>query len=336
MELSEDELVAAIDLVLAGEAPGVVLGIGDDAAIVEPGAGQLVLTTDLLVEGVHFEQGSISARDLGAKAITVNVSDLAAMAASPRFALVSLALTGDVPSSWVVELYGGMRDACGEYAVSLVGGDLSRGPAIVISVTAAGQTPAGRAVTRSGARPGDVIVVTGSLGAAAGGLALSRLHPSKLVAALSEPWARELLDAFARPVARVGEGQTLAQCGATAMMDVSDGLAKDLGRLCVASAVGARVELARVPVSRALLVGAETLEADPLELAISGGEDYELLATIDVTDLDLARERLHERSGIPLSEVGVVVDGDRLEALDPDGNVTPLEPVGWDHFGEGA
>jgi thiamine-monophosphate kinase len=336
MELSEDELIAAIDLVLAGEAPGVVLGIGDDAAVVEPGAGQLVLTTDLLVEDVHFERGSISARDLGAKAIAVNVSDLAAMAASPRFALVSLVLTRDVPSSWVIELYGGMRDACAEYGVSLVGGDLSRGSAIAVSVTAIGQAAAGRAVTRSGARPGDVVVVTGSLGAAAGGLALSRLHPSKLGSALSEPWARDLLDAFARPVARVGEGQTLAQSGATAMMDLSDGLAKDLGRLCAASGVGARVELEKVPVSRALVDGAETLEVDPLELAISGGEDYELLATIDVTDLDLARGRLHERSGVPLSEVGVILEGRGLEALDPNGEVAPLAPAGWDHFAEGA
>jgi thiamine-monophosphate kinase len=336
MELSEDELIAAIDLVLAGEAPGVVLGIGDDAAIVEPGAGQLVLTTDLLVESVHFEVRNVVARDLGAKAITVNVSDLAAMAASPRFALVSLGLTEDVSSGWVVELYGGMRDACAEYAVSLVGGDLSRAPAIVISVTAVGHALAGRAVTRSGARPGDVIVVTGSLGAAAGGFALSRLDPSQLGSALTEPWARALLDAFARPVARVGEGQTLAQCGATAMMDLSDGLAKDLGRLCHASGVGARIELSRVPVSRPLRDGAETLGIDPLQLAMSGGEDYELLATLDVTDLDLARGRLHERSGVPLSEIGVIVDGGRLESVDEGGLLAPLEPSGWDHFGEGA
>ena len=116
------------------------------------------------------------------------------------------------------------------------------------------------------------------------------------------------------------------------MMDLSDGLAKDLGRLCVASGVGARVELDGVPVSRALLAGAETLEVDPLDLAISGGEDYELLATIDVTDLDLARERLLERSGMPLSEVGVILEREGLEARDRDGELRPLEPAGWDHF----
>lgn len=332
MDLSEDELIAAIELVLGGDAPGVVLGIGDDAAIVEPGTGELALTSDVLVEEVHFERSSISAHDLGAKAIVVNLSDLAAMAASPRFALISLVLPDDVTSGWTVELFGGVRDACAEYAISLVGGDLSRGPVITISVTAIGEVMPGAAVRRTGARPGDLVVVTGSLGAAAGGLALTRVHPSRLGVALSEPWARELLDALVRPVARVSDGQTLAQCGATAMMDVSDGLAKDLGRLCLASGVGARVDLSTVPVAPALASAAELLEVDPLELAISGGEDHELLATIDVTDLDRARDRLHERSGVSLTEVGVIVEGSGLQAVDADGSARPLEPVGWDHF----
>ena len=120
MELSEDELIKAVARLLSGSEPGVVVGVGDDAAVVEPGAGQLVLTTDLLAEGVHFQRGSISARDLGAKAITVNVSDVAAMAASPRYALVAIAAPGDVDAAWVVELVGGMRDACAEYALALV------------------------------------------------------------------------------------------------------------------------------------------------------------------------------------------------------------------------
>jgi thiamine-monophosphate kinase len=336
MELSEDELISAIELVLSGEAPGVVVGIGDDAAVTEPGGGQLVLTTDVLVEGVHFERGLISARDLGGKAIAVNVSDLAAMAASPRYALVSLILPTEIVSAWVVELYGGMREACREYALSLAGGDLSRGAAVTIAVTAIGEVAPGGAIARSGARPGDLVVVTGSLGAAAGGLALSQMHPSKVGAVLGEPWARQLLDALARPVARVTEGQALAQSGVTAMMDLSDGLAKDLGRLCVASGVGARLELARVPVSPALAAGAGALGVDPLELAIAGGEDYELLATIDITDLVLAAERLHERSGMTLTEVGVIIEGTGLEAVDAEGRSSPLEPRGWDHFADGG
>jgi thiamine-monophosphate kinase len=334
MELTEDELVEAIRKVLSGELPGVQIGIGDDAAVVESGTGSTVLTTDMLIEGVHFERSSISARDLGAKSIVVNVSDIAAMAASPRYAMVSLGIPADVDAAWVMELFGGMRAACDEYALALVGGDTNRADAVVIAVTVVGEVGSGHAVTRSGARPGDIVVVTGSLGAAAGGFLLSRIHPSKLLQALAEPWGRELLDAQARPVARVGEGQTLAQAGATAMMDLSDGLAKDLSRLCAASEVGTRVDLARVPVVPALRHAAEFLEVDPQELALAGGEDYELLATIDLTNLWRARADLHERFGVTLTDVGVIID-EGLVAVDAEGRESPLEPKGWDHFATG-
>ncbi|HEU4356034.1 MAG TPA: thiamine-phosphate kinase [Actinomycetota bacterium] len=335
MELTEDELIQEIRRLLSGEEPGVVVGLGDDAAVVESGSGASVLTTDMLIEGVHFERDAISPRDLGAKAIVVNVSDMAAMAASPRYALVSIGLTPDVEAAWVVELYGGMRAACDEYALALVGGDTNRSPAIVLSVTVVGEVTPRRAVTRSGAQPGDVIVVTGALGAPAGGLVLSRVEPARAAVCLSEPWGRDLVDSLARPVARVGEGQTLAQAGATAMMDLSDGLAKDLGRLCLASGVGARVELDRVPVAGSLRAGAATLGVDPLELAIGGGEDYELLATIDTTAVERARSELDDRFGTRLTEIGMVVDREGLVAVDSEGRTRPLELSGWDHFGRG-
>lgn len=336
MELSEDELIEAIRRVVADDHPGVVLGIGDDAAVVAAGSGESVLTTDMLAEGIHFERGSISARDLGAKAVTVNVSDIAAMGASPRYALVSLALPPEVAAAWVVELAGGMRAACDEHAMALVGGDTNRAPLVVISVTVVGEVAPGRAVRRSGARVGDAIVVTGELGAAAGGLALSRADPARAAAALSEPWGRALADALARPVARVGEGRTLAQAGATAMIDLSDGLAKDLGRLCRASGVGARVELARVPISPALRDGADVLGLDPLALALGGGEDYELLATLPPEAVEPAREALSERFGVRLSEIGRIVEGSGLVAVDAEGRGSPLEPLGWDHFARGS
>jgi thiamine-monophosphate kinase len=335
MDLSEDQLIEAIARVLSGEEPGVVVGIGDDAAVVQPGNGQAVLTTDLLVEGVHFQRGSISARDLGAKAITVNVSDIAAMAASPRYALVSLAIPADVDAAWVIELYGGMRDVCAEYALALVGGDTNRAELIVLSVAVVGEVAPGRALTRSGARAGDAIVVTGSLGAAAGGLALSKAHPSKAAEALSQRWGRELLEALARPVARVGEAQVLARAGATAMMDLSDGLAKDLSRLCLASGVGARVRTFDVPVAAALAAGAVVLGVDPLRLALSGGEDYELLSTMRPDAVDAARTQLREGFGVALSDVGEIVAGEGMIAVGPDGAETVLEPAGWDHFERG-
>jgi len=336
MELSEDDLIATIRTLLSGEQPDVVVGPGDDAAVVRTGSGQQVLTTDMLIEGVHFELDSISARDLGAKSIVVNVSDLAAMAASPRYALVSIGLTPEVRAAWVVELYSGMREACGEYALTLVGGDTNRAERVVVSVTVVGEVAPGGAVTRSGAQPGDVIVVTGSLGAAAGGLALVRMPASAAARALSAPWGRDLLEALSRPVARVGEGQTLAQCGVTAMMDLSDGLAKDLSRLCAESGVGARVELTRVPIAEALRQGASTLGVDALELAIGGGEDYELLATLDVTDLEHARAELDERFGVTLTDVGVIIEDGGPTAVDARGRAAPLEPKGWDHFADGS
>lgn len=335
MELSEDQLIRAIARVLSGEEPGVVVGIGDDAAVVRPGTGETVLTTDLLVEGVHFERDTISARDLGAKAITVNVSDIAAMAASPRYALVSIAVPAAMDAAWVVELYGGMRDVCAEHALALVGGDTNRAEAVVISVAVVGEVAPGRAVTRSGARVGDAIVVTGELGAAAGGLAVSRAGPSDAASILSTSWGRSLSEALARPVARVGEAHVLASSGATAMMDLSDGLAKDLSRLCLASGVGARVRTADVPVAAALLEGAEMLEVDALELALSGGEDYELLATMPPVAVAAALGELAETFGVALTEIGEVVTGEGLVAVDADGAARSLRPAGWDHFAAG-
>jgi thiamine-monophosphate kinase len=328
-------MVGAIRRVLSGDGPGVLVGVGDDAALVETGRGgsALVLTSDMLVEGVHFERGLQSPRDLGAKAIVVNVSDIAAVAGSARYAVVGLALSPDVEPAWVMELYGGMLAACDEYALSLVGGDLSRADQVVISVTVAGEVGRNRAILRSGAAPGERIVVTGSLGAAAGGLLLQRAPAPRVSAALSSEWGQELLQAYARPVARVGEAQTLAQAGATAMMDLSDGLAKDLSRLCAESGVGARVRMGEVPVAAGLEHLAEVLPVAPLKLAMSGGEDYELLATLHAPAVEPARRKLRQRYGVVLTEVGEIIPADDgLVAIGPDGEEEPLEPRGWDHF----
>ena len=170
MDLTEDQLLAAINRVLSGAGPEVVVGPGDDAAVVRPGSGELVLTTDAMVEGVHFRTDLTTPRDLGYKAIAVNVSDVAAMAASPRFALCALTLSTSIDAAWVVELAGGMRECCDEFALSLVGGNLSGGEEVSIVVTVTGEVVPGRAVRRNGARPGDRLVVTGSLGGSAAGL----------------------------------------------------------------------------------------------------------------------------------------------------------------------
>ena len=154
MDVTEDQLLATIRRVLSGAGPEVIVGPGDDAAVVRPGSGEQVLTTDAMVEGVHFRTDLTTPRDLGYKAIAVNVSDVAAMAASPRFALCALTLSSSIDAAWVVELAGGMRECCEEFALSLVGGNLSRGDEVSIVVTVTGEVVPGRAVRRDGARPG--------------------------------------------------------------------------------------------------------------------------------------------------------------------------------------
>lgn len=317
MDLSEEELLEAIRRVLSGAGPEVRVGVGDDAAVLAPTGGELVVTTDALVEDVHFVRGPTGARDLGHKAIAVNVSDIAAMGASPRSAVCALTLPPDVEAAWVMELFGGMREACEEYALWLVGGDLSRGREVSIAVTVTGEVAPGRAVLRSGAHPGDRVVVTGELGGSSAGLRLTGLRT------MPTEEQRALIRRHLRPTARVGEGAVLAGHGATAMMDISDGLALDLTRLCRASGVAAMIAIADVPVAHLAT----------LEDALGGGEDYELLATMpDEAVLDAAKAELKEAFGVPLAVIGRIAEGAGVTAVDADGTEHQLEPIGWDHF----
>ena len=332
METTEEQLLAAIRKVLSGDAPGVVVPVGDDAAVIEPGRHQGILTADMLVEGVHFRLETTSPHDLGYKAVAVNVSDVAAMGGSPRYGLASLALPPQIEAAWVMELYGGMRAAAEEQGLALVGGDTNRGDRVVVAVTVYGEVSQGAAVTRAGARPGDRLVVTGSLGSAAGGLALAGAEPDRVKEVLGEDWARSLLAVLERPTARVGEGQSLARAGARAMMDLSDGLALDLSRMCRESGVGAAVRLADLPVAPGLRALEEVLDVDPVDLALHGGEDYELLAALPPHALSQAQQALSERYGTALTDIGEVTDGALVLDL-PDGRQERLEPRGWDHFG---
>ncbi len=331
---TEDQIVSVVRTILAGPSPGVVLGPGDDAALVEQGRHTGVLTADMLVEGVHFERELISPKDLGFKALSVNVSDIAAMGGSPRFAVVSLGVPGDVAASWIVELYGGLREAAAEYGMSVVGGDTSRAPVVVISIAVTGEVAIGRAVTRSGARPGDRVAVTGSLGGSAAGLRLLHVDPRRISGPAGGERARALIASHVRPLARVGEGQTLAQAGATAMIDVSDGLTLDLARLCRESGVAAAIRLDAVPVAPGLGELRAHIGADPLDLALGGGEDYELIAALPPDAVEPSRALLAERFGTTLTDIGELRAGEGLVAVRPDGSQHALAPVGWDHFAD--
>jgi thiamine-monophosphate kinase len=318
MDVSEEELLAAIQKVLSGSGPEVVVGVGDDAAVLAPGTGQLVITTDAMVEGSHFARSTTSARDLGYKSIVVNVSDVAAMGASPRYAVCALTLSDEVDAAWTMEMLGGMREAADEYGLWLVGGNLARGRDVTVAITVTGEVAPGRAVRRSGAHAGNRIVVTGSLGGSAAGLRLGQKRNKKR-------WSDDERDAIARhfrPVARVGEGHALARHGATGMIDISDGFALDLSRVCAASEVGARVsglEAVRHPAATA-------------EEALSGGEEYELLAAMPADAVEAAATELHESFGAALTDVGEFVARPGMTMTASDGTDRALEPRGWDHF----
>ena len=332
--VNEDDLVRTIRRLVSADVPGVRQGIGDDTAVVTMGDRDILLTTDMLVEGVDFDREIASARDIGYRAMAANLSDIAAMGGGPRFGLVALGMPATTEARFVVELFGGLREAADEHAAAIVGGDLSSSDRVVISITVTGEAPPGGAVLRTGARAGDRVVVTGRLGAAAGGLRLLREGPRAVADARTAGWGSDLVQAFLRPAARVGEGQILARSGATAMMDVSDGLARDLGRLCDSSSVGAVVWLDAMPVAPGLRALESIADVDPIGLALGGGEDFELLAALPADRFDAATETLVERFGTSLTEIGEFRSGSGVvtESSRGAGDVTPLEPVGWDHF----
>lgn len=296
--------------------------LGDDAAVVDVPAGQVLYTTDLLVETVDFDLGWCSGDDVGWKALAINVSDVAAMGGRALFALATLALPLDSPIALVDGIVDGLVRGGGLWGVRLVGGDVSRADKISLSVALLG-APSTRVVYRSGAQIGDAICVTGVLGGAAGGLRL--LRASRID---EDQGGADLVSRLLRPNPRLIEGQLLAAAGASAMIDVSDGLLADLGHILAASGVGCEVHTDAIPIDPALAgVVAELDGADPLTLAKEGGEDFELLFTLAPATLVEAQEALDRATGTTISQIGHVTDGPPLLDGDP-----MKEPPGWDHL----
>jgi thiamine-monophosphate kinase len=303
-DIGEQGLLALLSPRLT-EPPSGSVWSGDDAALVDVFGGRAAVTTDVIVEDVDFRLDTFGPSDIGWKAMAINVSDIAAMGATPLYALATISLHGDSP----VELFEGVADGLFEaaetYGVYVIGGDISRARELSVGVTLIG-IPGDRPVTRDGAKPGDAICVTGELGGAAGGLiALDRQID-----------APELIERQRRPRARVQEGRHAANAGATAMIDLSDGLAMDLGHVVRASGVGCEVDLGAVPVDRHL----GSVDEDPIELAITGGEDFELLFTIpDATAVE----------GIDAFQIGVVTDGEARIGERP---LSEWRERSWDHL----
>jgi thiamine-monophosphate kinase len=319
-------LVAGLDARLA-LGPGVVLGPGDDAAVVKTG-GSVVLTTDALIEGVHFDLALSAPADVGYKALAAAASDVAAMGGAPRYALVTLGTPAATLAATLDGIYAGLGECAAELGVAVVGGDTVASERILLSITVAGEPGEQGIVLRGGARAGDVLCVTGTLGGSAAGLAL-------LKAAHHDAEAAELLERFPglagahrRPVARVREGLAAASAGATAMIDISDGLAADAGHLCDASGLGVELRAASIPFAEGLPEAARWAGRDAIELALGGGEDYELAIAIPAVQVSALAAALAPTRVTPVGELGgserVIIDGARR----------PLAGLGWDHFRE--
>jgi thiamine-monophosphate kinase len=301
-----------------------ISGIGDDCAVWRGDSANQLAKVDCQVQGVHFNPDILSWEDLGWKALAINLSDIAAMGGSPRYALVSLGLPLDTEVEDVKALYRGMLKLALNTGTAIAGGNMSSSPVVFVDVHVIGRTgnPRGKFLSRSFARPGDRIAVTGWLGTAAAGLAMLT---QKLK--LEDEAAGCLKGAFARPEPRLAEGQLLVEKGIRTGTDISDGLLSDLGHICRASAVGAVVEIERLPIREEV---AAAFGEKRFEMALSGGEDYQLL----FTGRPAAIERVRQASSYPVTVIGGIVaeNAGQVVVVNQEGKRYQPQKTGWDHF----
>jgi thiamine-monophosphate kinase len=318
-ELGERRVISKIRRAFGQPRTDILIGIGDDAALVKA-PRSLLLTTDILVEDEDFRRAVHPPRLLGRKALNVNLSDIAAMGGRPLHALVGMAMPGDIEESWLRKFMAGFRSAAREAGVALVGGDLSRSEKIMISVTVTGEAKS--PVTRSGARAGDGIFVSGTLGDAAQGFRFLEKGGLQERGRGAGPLIRAFLD----PTPRLELGALLGRRKlASSMIDISDGLSVDLVHICEESGIGAEVEASRIPISSAL----RRFSKDPLALALNGGEDFELLFTVRPEKLAAVR-KLPSRFKVTM--IGRVTAGKKTLLIGLDKKKRPLRAGGFEHF----
>lgn len=325
--MCENELIHRIEKALGGSSRTsreVRFGIGDDAALFRPRAGyELILTCDWFLEGTHFLRDKHPPDSVGWKCLARALSDVAAMGGIPRCFLLSLALPASHAGPWLDAFLGGLRRASRTFGCVLAGGDTTQRKETLIDITVVGEMQAWRAVLRSGARPGDLIYVSGHLGEAELGLQILR-HTRRSVSPNDSRLRKHLY-----PEPRLALGQGLAKRRlASAMMDLSDGLSTDLPRLCAASGVGAHLESATIPQTRNP-DAARKLGLDPLNLALHGGDDYELLFTVPPQKAKSLPNAVH---GIKLTPIGRITRQAKLVVCDENGREMALAPGGWDPF----
>ncbi|TAM79519.1 MAG: thiamine-phosphate kinase [Acidobacteria bacterium] len=327
---SEGEFVRWLRTLTSAKSPKIRTGIGDDAAVVRVGSDRdLILTADLSIEGVHFTTRLHPARSIGHRALARSLSDIAAMGGVPRFALISVAFSRSASRAWIEEFYGGILDLAARFSVDVIGGDTSIvRRTIMIDVVLAGEVARGRGLLRSGARAGDVIFVSGSLGQSARGLEVLKSQARGRKRALKNQQdnseATRAVRSHLYPEPRCELGGWLRRGGIpSAMMDISDGLSSDLIRLCEASGVGAKVDAWRIPGP----AGVQPKRS--LELALNGGEDYELLFTVPKRKMTKL-PRSHR--GVPLRCIGQVCRSQDVLLVHEDGECSALAAAGYDHF----
>lgn len=301
-----------------------IAGIGDDAAAWHSNNSVELATVDSLIQDVHFSLDTTSWEELGWKSLAVNISDIAAMGGVPRYALVSLALPGDTEVEDVTALYRGMIELAQQFEVAIVGGDTCASPLVTISITVIGNTGThgNHMLTRSAARAGDQVAVTGYLGTAAAGFEMLTRKPK-----IDPEAAAALKEAFLRPRPRIAEGRLLVEQGGRTAIDVSDGLISDLKHICRESNVSARIEVERLPVLPAVK---SNFGDRALELALSGGEDYELLFTASADII----ARVKASASCPITIIGEITadSADKVTLVDAEGKPFHTDRPGWEHF----
>lgn len=325
--MGEFELLARIRERLPAPGPRLRVGIGDDAAVTVPG-GATATSVDAIVDGVHFRREQASLAQIGRKALATALSDLAAMGAAPGEAYVVLGVPSGLDEDGCLELIDGIAALAAETGTVLAGGDLTRAPALIVAITVVGHAPrAEQLVSRAGARPGELLVLTGEIGGAAAGLVL--LERPELSVAVGAETAARLRARQLEPRTRLAAGQALARAGATAMIDLSDGLGGDARHLAEASAARIRIEVGALPLANGVAEIAAAAGRDPIELALGGGEDYELLAALPAARLGEAAAALDEAE-TTLAQVGEVLPGEGIEVRLPGGRL--LETEGFDQL----
>jgi thiamine-monophosphate kinase len=327
--MGEFELLARLKKRLPPPGPCLRVGMGDDAAVGVPG-GATATSVDAIVEGVHFRRGQATLPQIGHKALAAALSDLAAMGAAPGEAYVTLGVPPDLDEEGCLELLDGLLGLAAATGTGLAGGDVTRSERLFVAMTVVGHAAtAEELVTRSGARPGDALVLTGEIGGAAAGL-LALESPAAAAAAPAEA-AERLRARQLEPQPRLAAGRALAQAGATAMIDLSDGLGGDAAHLAEASGVKLTIDAAAAPLADGLAEIAASTGAGLWSLALSGGEDYELLAALPAERLEEATAAVGDAAGVGLTRIGAVEAGEGVEIRPRGGE--PLEPKGYDQLG---